>query len=433
MRLAAIAVALLVTTPAMALDAITYKGTLGGLDILAELASPQSGALVGRYSYLSKGGDIPLDLMKGAEGAIRLAEEAPCTETTCIQDDDGNVADKPLGAIWTLKPSADGQTLTGTWTPQGKGKPLPILLERIADRALPEGTEITPYGIYDSAFQLTYLGDAVFAPHTAPYEFAKMEVVMDAGPEQSLEGSTFRYVTDPRTKFEFPRVLELADGSLTNPVNEALEARHTLINFYAFDCMAQIYAGFGANQYAAGMAAGTLGDYDNESVELTYLSPTVMNWVESGSTFCTGAHPNNHSDTHILDVRTGEPFALAKVFKDWVATSNIADYDAAVDQSVAMDDPGHYLWTAGQALVDFAIERRAITDDADFERECGIDELIASNLALRFAPGDAVIFTLEGLPHVNFACSEDLLTVKLSDIPQLLAPTASDYFPSLDQ
>lgn len=432
MRLAVLAAALLATTPALAVDAVTYKGTLGDLEILAELAAPSKGHLVGRYSYLAKGGDIPLDAADGKSGAIVMAEEAPCTETTCVQDSNGDVTDKPIGAIWTLTPSADGASLTGTWQAQGKGgKPLDISLKRIAERELPEGTDITPYGLYDSVMMLTYDEQSIFAPHTAPYEFAKQEVKMDAGAEEVLEGSTFRYVTDPRSKFPFPRVLSLSDGSSTQMINEALERRHTLLNLYAFDCLAQVYAGFGANQYTIGMGAGTLGGWDEESVLLTYLSPTVTNWVESGSTFCTGAHPNNHSDTYMLDVVTGEPFALGKVLKGWVATASKADYGAPVDQAAALDEPGRYFWGADEALVAYAIANRPKGDDAEMMEQCGIDELIASNLAFRFMPGEQLLFTMEGLPFVNFACGEDLLTVKLSDIPQLLAPTADLYFPSL--
>ncbi|KFC64898.1 hypothetical protein FF80_02901 [Devosia sp. LC5] len=432
MRLAILAAALLATTPAFALEAVTYKGTLGGHDIVAELVAPAAGQLTGRYSYLAKGGDIPLDA-NGSVGtaAITMLEEAPCTEATCVQSDDGNVETPPIGGMWSVTLSGDGLSLTGDWTPMDKSKSLPITLTEIGRRTLPDDADITPYGLRDSTFELFYGEGAIFAPHTAPYDFAKMEVVMEEGATETLEGSTFHYVADPRTKFPFPRILSLSDGSSTQLANEALERRHAAINFFAFDCMAQVYAGFGANEYSLGMGAGTLGDYDSENIVLTYLSPTVMNWVESGSTYCTGAHPNNHSDTYMVDTRTGEPFPLAKVFKNWVASFKMGDYGAEVDQAAALEAPGDYAWTAGQSLIDYVIAHRVSSGDAQFEDECGINDLIASNLALRFVPGDQVLFTLEGLPHVNFACSEDLLTAKLSDIPELLAPTAKDYFPSL--
>ena len=432
MRLAVLAAALLVATPALAVDAITYKGKLGNLEILAELASPSAGHLVGRYSYLAKGGDIPLDLLDGENGAIKLAEEAPCTAATCVQDDNGDVADKPIGAIWSLTSSSDGKTLTGTWQDKAKGgKSFPITLEQIDQRALPDGTDITPYGLYDSEQTLTYTSDAVFAPDTAPYEFAKMQVPYEAGPDQTFEGSTYRYVTDPRTKFAFPRILAFADGSSVELANEALERRHTLLNYYAFDCLGQVYAGFGANENTVSMEIGTLAGWDEESVEIAYLSPTVVGWTEGGSTYCTGAYPNNHFDSLIIDAKTGEPLALGKVFKDWLAKDSVEYSDAPVDQAAALEAPEQYFWGAGQPLIDYVVAHRAISPDAERDEECGVNDLIATNLGLRFTAGDAVVFSLTDLPHVIFACSDDLLTVKLSDIPELLTPEAKDYFPSL--
>lgn len=431
MRLPILVIALLATTPAFAVDAITYKGKLGDLDIVAELAASGPNQLVGRYSYMAKGGDIPLDGDASAGTAITLLEEAPCTDTTCVQNDEGDVEKPPIGGIWSVTPSADGASIKGEWTPTDKSKSLPITLTEIGRRTLPEDTEITPYGLRDSVSQLFYTEGAVFAPHTAPYDFAKMEVVMEEGATETLEGSTFRYVTDPRTKFPFPRVVALSDGASTQQANEALERRHATLSFYAFDCMSQIYAGFGANEYTIGMGAGTLGDYDSESIVLSYLSPTVMDWVESGSTYCTGAHPNNHSDTYIVDTKTGEPFALANVFKDWIATNKIDFTEGDIDQAEAHKHPQDYYWGADQKLIDYVIAHRVPDGDSDYDEQCGIDDLIATNLAIRFVPGDSVLFTLEGLPHVIFACSQDLLTTKLSDIPELLAPTAKDYFPSL--
>ncbi|UXN73951.1 hypothetical protein N8D56_00810 [Devosia sp. A8/3-2] len=430
MRLALLTTLLLATTPAFALDAITYTGTLGDHEIVVELAAPGPNQLTGRYSYMAKGGDIPLDV-NGSVGtsAITMLEEAPCTETTCVQNEQGDVEKPPIGGIWSVTLSGDG-TLAGDWTPMDKSKSLPITLTEIGRRTLPDDTEITPYGLRDSTFELFYSEGTMFAPHTAPYEFAKMEVVMAEGATETLEGSTFHYVTDPRTKFPFPRILSLSDGSLIQQANEALERRHAALSFFAFDCMAQVYAGFGANEYSTGMNAGTLGQYDEENVVLSYLSPTVLNWVESGSTYCTGAHPNNHSDTYIVDTGTGEPFALANVFKGWVATARVGDADGEIDQQAARRALQDYYWNADRDSVDYAIANRAPGDD-DLYQACETDDLIASNSALRFVPGDRVLFTIEGLPHVSFACSRDLLTVKLSDIPELLAPTAKDYFPSL--
>ncbi|WP_137149963.1 hypothetical protein [Devosia sp. FKR38] len=432
MRLAALALmSLSLVSPALAVDAITYKGTLGKLDIIAELTAPGEGAMAGRYSYINKGADIPLT---GTDTPGLLAEEAPCSETTCIQNEDGVVTDPPVGAHWQIEASADGATITGTWQAEGKaGKTLDIVLERIGQRTLPEGTEISAYGLYDSAIMLTYAGPTSFNAESAPYDFAKMDVPLTASADEAIEGSSFHYVTDPRSKFAFPRIVALADGSSPDLANQALARRHAEVNFYAFDCLSQIYAGFGANQYSLGLGPGTLGDYDSEQIIVSYLSPNVMSWVQSGSTFCGGAHPNNHSDSYSLDVRTGKTFPMAKVFKDWTAVSRTTDFEntTEIDQAAAAEAPEDYYWSAGQPLVDYVIANRVHDTDATFESECGIDDLVAGNLVMRFAPEEQVIFSIEMLPHVISACGGDLLTVKLSDIPELLAPTAGDYFPGL--
>lgn len=421
---------LLTTTPALALDAITYKGTLGRSDIIVELTDPAEGMMTGRYSYMRVGGDIPLHNRDDID-RFELAEEAPCSETTCILDVDGFVVDSPIGGLWSLNSSADGSQLSGSWAPAGKqGKTLDVALSEIGRRTLPTDVEDGPMGLADSAFMQIYANDAPFTAATFPYDFAKMDVALTEGPVQELDGSSFRFVSDPRTVFAFPRIVALADGSSTEAANQALAERHATINLAAFSCLNTAYAGFSYSGYGISMDGGSLGDFDAENIALSYLSPTVLGWTESGSTWCGGAHPNNHFNSFVVDVRTGRELALGKVFKDWVATGKIDDYDAVVDQAAALEAPGQYSWAAGQGLIDYVLANYA-PSDAGFAEECGMDELITTNLGLRFAPGDKVVFTLEGLPHVIHACTEDLLTVGLADIPDLLAPTASAYFPSL--
>ena len=423
---------LLATTPAFAVDAITYKGTLGGHDIIVELTDPAAGMMVGRYSYLAVGGDIPLHNLDGVD-SFELAEEAPCSETTCLLDDEGMIIEPPIGGYWKLNYAADGTTLMGTWSPAGKpGKTLDVNLAEIGRRALPEGAEVSSMELADSVFLQVYANDVQFSAETAPYDFAKMDVRLTEGEVQVLDGSRFRYVSDPRSVFEFPRVVELADGSSPDAVNRALAERHGIINLAAFSCLDKAYAGLSYSGYDVSMEGGSLGDYDGENIAVGYLSPTVMGWTEGGSTWCGGAHPNNHFNSFIIDVKTGENLALARVFKDWTATGKIDDYDATVDPDAALAAPEDYYWAPGQALIDYVLTNYQ-PEDAAYAEDCGVEELIASNLGVRFGPGDTAIFSLVDLPHVVFACTEDLVTVPLADIPELLAPTAKDYFPSLVQ
>lgn len=426
MRLAIVAAMLLSTAPAFALDAVTYRGTLGEHDIVVELTEPGAGAVVGRYSYMAKGGDIPLNSARMDDDLIVLSEEAPCTEDACATES----GDALVGATWTLSYDTEGG-LRGNWQPAKKGDVLDVALTEIGRRTLPDNAELSPYGLYDSTVRLTY-GGREFTAQAAPYEFAKMDVPLHESAVETLEGSTFRYVTDPRTEFAFPRIVSLVDGSSPNAANAALAARHATINSYAFDCLTKIYGGFGARSDMLHLAAGTLGSYDEEVIAVAYLSPTLMGWTEKGSTFCLGAYPNNHFDSHIIDVKRGETFAMSKVFRGWKAIANDRN-DAAdraeINQAEALTNPDDDGWLAGQALIDYVIANRDMDDESDCYDV--LEELIASNLGVRFAPDDQVIFSLVDLPHVSFACTQDLLTVKLSDIPDLLTPGARDYFPSL--
>jgi hypothetical protein len=344
-------------------------------------------------------------------------------------DDDYNVTAWPVAATWTLAIAVDG-SITGTWQAQGKSKTLAIGLQKVGQRTLPEGTEHPPYGLPDSAFALAYAPEADVLDQTDAYDLIKLDIPLTEGPIEALDGSHFRYVTDPRTKFAFPRLVDLVDGSDVTAANLALSTAHAGISLGAFDCLSQIYAGFGGRDDMLEMGIGTLAGYDDETVTMTYLSPTLTTWTESGSTWCAGAYPNNHSNVFMIDTSTGEPLALARVFKDWIAVTNTTDYAAPVDQAEALAAPQDYIWQAGQTLIDYVIANKT-SEDTDFEGDCGINDLIASNLGVRFLPGDKVVFDLEGLPHAILACGEDLLTVKLADIPELLAPTAAEVFPSL--
>jgi hypothetical protein len=420
---------LLLTAPTFAAEAITYKGTLAGMPVVVELTDPADGPVVGRYSYLEHGVDIPLQAADTASGQVVLTEEAPCAEGLCPLDDDYELTSWPVAATWTLSIAADG-AVTGTWQAEGKSKQLAVALHKVGQRTIPDGKEHTPAGLHDSAFEVFYQPNVAFSLETFPYDFIKMDVPLEQGPVETLDGSHFRYVTDPRTKFAFPRLFDLSDGGDVTAANTALARAHAGVNISAFDCLSQAYAGFGGRDDMLDMGIGTLAGYEDETVTVTYLSPTVTSWTESGSTFCAGAYPNNHEDISIIDTKTGQNFPLVRVFKDWVAVSNLADPRAPVDQAAALASPQDYRWKAGQKLIDYVIANNT-TEDPSFEDDCGIDELIATNLGVRFLPGDKVVFDLQNLPHVIFACGEDLLTVKLADIPELLAPTAVDVFPGL--
>ena len=215
MRLVFAAVLLLSTAPAFAIDAVTYSGTLGDHDIVVELTDPTGSVVAGRYSYLDKGADIPLDAASTEEGVITLAEEAPCTDETCVEDENSEIFKIPVAANWQLKLLEDG-SIAGGWNPVADGKALDIKLTEIGRRALPDGTELDVGGLIDSAATIRFESTDNLSADNAPYEFTKLDIPYEQGAEMTLDGSKYRLDIDPRSKFKFPTIVALADGSSPN-------------------------------------------------------------------------------------------------------------------------------------------------------------------------------------------------------------------------
>ena len=55
-------------------------------------------------------------------------------------------------------------------------------------------------------------------------------------------GSSFRYLTDPRTRFAFPTIVKLAGGADAKLANAFLQTHHWTMNADALNCEAQQYA-----------------------------------------------------------------------------------------------------------------------------------------------------------------------------------------------
>lgn len=383
MKFATAALFALIATPALA-DAVTYEGTLGPSRIVLELSAPIEKAeapLAGRYFYRTIGGDIPLHGLAVAPGNLELAEELPCTEKLCAVAFEGGTMDPPLGAHWTLT-SDSGKTITGTW---GDGtKSLPIALELVGSRPLPD-FDGAPLSLAAVALDFTYSG-ADLSLAATPYEFLKMETgSATTAPETSVDGGAYTYVTDPRTKFAYPRIVRL-DGADPAAANAYLEHRHWDMNMEALSCVARQYLGFGWGPWVA-YAAGGLANYDAEVIEVTYLSPTLMSFTESGSTFCGGAHPYNHHAFTTLDIKTGEYLDIDRIFA-----------------------------ASTEELAAFVIAHRV--PDSAYEAECGYDELIPMNLTISFKQGDRVLFALDDLPHAIQACGDDLYEAPIGELRQ---------------
>jgi hypothetical protein len=432
MRLVLACLALLLAGPAQAADVLTFVGKLGDRDIVLEVTTPEAGAVAGRYAFMDTGGDIPLAAVSHDAKGWLLHEEAICGENDCTLDDTGKVIEAPIAAEWILQYDPVTYVATGTRVAEGaKTKRQTLELMVMAWREFTESEEATAFGLHDRSAHYSYMHDWPLDWGTAPYEMTLLEVPLDEGPVQDLDGSTYRMVSDPRTKFVFPRAVSLADGSATDAVNAILSNRHYRMNLAAFDCLAFRYASYGTDS-EWGVRGGFLGDYDNESVELSYLSPQLVSWTQSGSLWCTGAHPYNHYDSYTFDIATGEMLDAGDLLTDWVPREWGSAPDQIADTDLAFETPDSYQWGPGPDLIAFVRNRipdDVLMGDAEFDEACYGDQAIAEQLVVRVAAGPALVFGVSGFPHVMSTCMTDLFTLPLDDVKHLLKPEALAYFP----
>lgn len=430
MRVVLLALFSLFTAPAFA-AALTFSGTLNGREIVVELTQPGDGAVAGRYAYLDTGGDIPLVPVSHNGGSWVLNEEAVCGETDCTLGDTGDVIEAPIAAIWQLSYDAKALHATGTRTPQGgKSKAQPLELTLFAWRPLGESEEASALGLHDRSAQLSYMDEWRLDWTSAPYEMLLMDVPLETQDNQEMGGHTYHYVVDPRTRFAFPRAVAFADGSSVEPLNRLLADRHRRMNLGAFDCLALQYASYGVDSEWS-IRGGFLGDYDNENVELRYLSSRLVSWTQAGSLWCTGAHPYNHFDSYTYDVSTGERLDAGDFLADWVPRQWESAPEQIADTELALENPDAYYWGAGLDLIAFVKERipsDVLTGEAELDEACYSDKAIAEHLDIRFAAGPSVVFTVNGYPHVISVCTTDLFAVHLDDIRHKLKPEALAYF-----
>ncbi len=126
-----------------------------------------------------------------------------------------------------------------------------------------------------------------------------------------------------------------------------------------------------------------------------------MSWYEAGSTFCGGAHPNNHYDSYTYDVATGAPLDFSKIFSAWVPRVWGAGIDEIADAATIAADPDSIYWGANAELVAWVREHiptDVFGDDAELNEVCVNDPSFAEYLKPRFVAGPSVVFTLSGFP-----------------------------------
>lgn len=414
LRISLAALTLAAASPAFA-DAATYWGHIGSADIVVEFSAELGDATeadIGRYFYSKNGIDVPLHVLESTPQKLVLYEELPCSNAPCeAAFDASSVIDEIKGAVWTLT-TEDGVNINGTWVAKPGAEPLKIELGLFGTRPFELYEGATPFDLVGLPSDILY-GKAEFTQTNAPYDYLRATAVNpDAGPDITRNGVTFRYLTDKRTKFPFPQIADIG-GSIDGvvPANQRLLSRRNALMVNAFECEAQnLYYGMGWMPGVSEMT-GTYGYYPEENIEVTYVSPTLMTWVESGSTDCGGAYPNNHIDYTTIDMQTGKDLDKSTIFAGSVQEE--------------------YRWVPSPELLAYVKANMTLEEGIATDEGCGMDDLINSYLDITFKDGDIAVFTLQDVPHVVFACQGDLLEQPISELKQFLAPTAAKYFPAL--
>lgn len=396
------------TTPALAINATTYKGTIGRIPVIVEMMDGNAtDQFFARYAYMSKGIDIPLHGRINDDGSLAIEEEAPC-DATC-RNASGELLDTaPIGADWSLtRLDREGKILEGSWKDRKTGKFLPVRLGEVGVRALPEGSETLDSLDPSSAVVGRY--DVRLTPELLPYDFLKMDYPVKQGPETTVEGATIRMDSDPRTETSYPTIVTLP-GADTAAINRYLAQQWLQYQFNPYYCLSTAYLGFG---WSGGGGQGTTG-LDGSTVTIEYLTPRLLGLLENSSSYCGGAYPNHIENRHFANVRTGEPVEAEQLLKGWVPKN--ADGEEIDPAKVV--DTNNQAYGPSAALVAFVNARRD-RSDAERETECGMNDLVGSNLGVYFANGD-LVFNLKDLPHAIFACTDDLVRVPLTQARPLL-------------
>ena len=430
MRLALVLLATFAVTPAFA-DARTYVGTLGDRAILAELTEPEDGAIVGRFTYVDDGADVPLQHITAEDGLWVVSEEGPCTEGECIAGEEGIVLGGPIAATWRLAVSADRATLTGTREPFGhkvKAAPLPIALTFVAARKV-EPDEISPDALHAHSVIMSY--DTTIPFDDAPYELELLDVTLEPGEILESNGINWTYVTEPRSGLTFPRLIPMTPEAAM--LGAAMDLHFYRMSLSALDCKAFRYAAYGVSEYFLGLGGGTAG-YEDEQVTLDYVSPLLASWHQEGSLYCQGAHPYNHLDNYTLVAATGQMLDWRKIFSALVPRPWFSPPEEVVDIQIALAEPDSYTWGPSPDFIAFIQQRRDTTlygDQPELDEICASDQAIAEQLRFRVVGENEIMFTLSGFPHVSSVCNADIFSATLDELTPFLAETAKDYFPAL--
>ena len=393
-------------------ERIVYKGTLGtNTEVVLELEKKSAG-YEGRYFYLRFGVDIPL------QGTLAALKEALPKEEhgKRLDADDNSDPDLPIfidpvtkkpRSVW--QGEIKGDTYQGTWHNTKTKKNLPFKLQQVGrydpDAINPEGVETITIAVTSGVGSGIANGTTI-ALGNAPYEYLKMQFPLQLGPEIIRKNVGYRMVTDPRTRFAYPRLTCHPNPQVLASSNQLLEQRHWQMSLAALSCMATLYAG-------SQMASGDLGNYDSEKIGVRYLSETLMTVVESGSTGCGGAHPNNHYDPFTLDLIHGDYLDFNRLFPAKSIHDNQIDLDPVLANFIS-------------EKMKSASKRAPAPADMDLDTEC--NDVLLEYLDFEFDEPDKISFVISGIGHAMGACLGPRMIIPISALKPILKPGAEAYF-----
>ncbi|QFS40969.1 polysaccharide deacetylase family protein [Burkholderia cepacia] len=387
-----------------------YEGTLQGAGaVVMELDDRPAadGSISGRYFYAQHGVDIPLHGTPAqlVEPLVRtqLPDDARDASGFRGQADFDHAA-----ATW--QGTRDKAGYRGRWTDTRSGKTRSFALRRVAeydpDAVAPGSVEAVTNSIAGGVGSGIASGVAIDM-RQAPYATLKLAGhAQPAGPEIGDGTVAYRMWRDPRTKLMYPRLSRHPDPAVMARINRLLEQQHWQMNLAALECASTRYSDDGP-------AAGSLGGYDDEQVTVTWLSPAALGIVESGSTYCGGAHPNNHYDPVTFDLLRG-------TYLDW---NRVIDAAATGKDG----DPG-----TSPALVSFitrlrdkATHGQQVTDGESDSLSCA--DVFPEYLAFELDAPGKLSFVVSGIGHAMGACLGPQLDVPFAALTPILRPGGARY------
>jgi hypothetical protein len=352
---------LVMVAPAFAADwEGLYEGKLGSAKIRALLLEENTGA----YSYGQNAFDLGLHYDSAGPDVSFIESKVPQLQL----DDIKGERSSDVSGTWQLR--FDGQQATGVWTaPKGakkKVKSAQITLKRI--KSLREIGE--EYAAFDEYHALWGQGLRFENPASG----------------ETMNGVTIGMAADAVFKSKFPRYVSHPDAAKRDAINAMLIEEHRAAAINQRSCIQ------GARRFQVEEDSEEL-DFQVE-FKVTYASPTVISFVESGSAFCGGAHGNNYSVSHTFDLIKMDRLGAKRFDGDLEAGQfgRVFDFETA-EKANAFTAFLNTRWNAAAAK-----------PGPDDEPSCATEEPpMGATVALHFTK-DGLAITKTGYPHVMSVC-----------------------------